>query len=66
MGLRPRTPLVKARKARRCVKCGKKLNSQVKRCKACHALAPLPSPNRQKKKLAFRRKKAKKISRLKA
>lgn len=38
MGIRPRTPLVLKRKARRCSKCGAKLNNQRTRCKRCSAL----------------------------
>lgn len=40
--VRPRTKLVKARKARRCSKCGSALNNQQKRCKKCHATQALP------------------------
>lgn len=38
MGIRPRTPLVLKRKARRCPKCGTKLNNQRRRCKVCSAV----------------------------
>jgi predicted amidophosphoribosyltransferase len=33
--IRPRTKLKLARKARRCPKCGAKLNNQLTRCKRC-------------------------------
>lgn len=36
MGIRPRTSLVMKRKARRCPKCGTKLNNQRVRCKVCN------------------------------
>lgn len=36
MGIRPRTSFVLKLKARRCGKCGAKLNNQVTRCKRCH------------------------------
>jgi predicted amidophosphoribosyltransferase len=42
MGTRPRTKLVKARKDRRCSKCGAKLNSQRKRCKKCASPQAIP------------------------
>jgi RNA polymerase subunit RPABC4/transcription elongation factor Spt4 len=42
MGIRPRTKLVKARKARRCTKCGAAINNQRKRCKKCSATQTLP------------------------
>jgi hypothetical protein len=45
MKTRPRTKFVLAANARRCGKCGSKLNNQVKRCKRCHAV-----PSRPKKK----------------
>jgi hypothetical protein len=48
MGLRPRTPFVHKVKARRCPKCGCKLNSQRKRCTRCHA--PTPQVKKKKKK----------------
>jgi hypothetical protein len=35
MGKRPRTAFVKKMKARRCRKCGGKLNTQQVRCKRC-------------------------------
>jgi uncharacterized OB-fold protein len=35
MGIRPRTARAKKIKARRCPKCGRKLNNQLRRCKAC-------------------------------
>lgn len=42
MGLRPRTSHVRKLKARRCSKCGGKLNSQQVRCRRCHAVAGRP------------------------
>ena len=36
MQRRPRTKFVLELKARRCPKCGAKLNNQVVRCKRCH------------------------------
>jgi ribosomal protein L40E len=36
MGIRPRTGHVMKLKARRCPKCGGKINSQQTRCKRCH------------------------------
>ena len=36
MQSRPRTKFVLKLKARRCPKCGGKINSQVTRCKRCH------------------------------
>ena len=36
MRTRPRTSFVLKLKARRCPKCGAKLNNQVTRCKRCH------------------------------
>ena len=42
MRTRPRTKLVKARKARRCNKCGAKLNSQRIRCKRCANTQAIP------------------------
>ena len=35
MGIRPRTKFVMEQKARRCGKCGAKLNRLVTRCKRC-------------------------------
>jgi hypothetical protein len=40
---RPRTKLVKKRNARRCKKCGSKLNSQMTRCRRCHSVQNLPT-----------------------
>lgn len=37
MGIRPRSKFVMQTKMRRCPKCGCKLNSQLTRCKRCHA-----------------------------
>ena len=42
MGLRPRSTFVMKTKMRRCSKCGRKLNTQVTRCKGCHARAGRP------------------------
>jgi uncharacterized OB-fold protein len=42
MGMRPRTAFVKKLKARRCGKCGGKLNNQRTRCPRCHAVAARP------------------------
>ena len=35
-GVRHRTARAKKIKARRCPKCGRKLNNQIRRCKSCH------------------------------
>jgi hypothetical protein len=40
MGIRSRTPLAMKRKARRCGKCGTKLNNQRVRCKVCSTYQP--------------------------
>ena len=42
MKSRPATKFTLALKARRCAKCGAKLNNQVKRCKRCTAVASKP------------------------
>lgn len=42
MSIRPRTKLVLQRKARRCPKCGAKLNNQRVRCKRCAKSVKLP------------------------
>ena len=42
MGKRPRTDFVLQLKARRCPKCGAKLNTQVMRCRKCHATQVRP------------------------
>ena len=42
MGIRPRTGFVMQTKARRCPKCGAKLNSQRVRCTRCHAAQTKP------------------------
>ena len=39
---RPRTSLVKARKSRRCAKCGCAINNQRRRCKKCNGVNKLP------------------------
>jgi ribosomal protein L40E len=36
MGIRSRTRFVQQLKARRCPKCGGRINSQQVRCKRCH------------------------------
>jgi len=45
MGIRPRTAFVHKLKARRCSKCGAKLNNQRTRCRRCHAAAAKPKKN---------------------
>jgi hypothetical protein len=42
MKTRPRTKFTLKLKARRCAKCGGKLNNQVKRCRRCSAAAGKP------------------------
>lgn len=42
MGMRPRTKFVHKLKARRCSKCGGKINNQRKRCKRCAATLSKP------------------------
>jgi hypothetical protein len=42
MGLRPRTTHVMKLKARKCGKCGGKINSQQVRCRRCHATQVRP------------------------
>jgi uncharacterized OB-fold protein len=42
MRSRPRTSFVKKLKARRCHKCGGKLNPQKVRCSRCHAQLSRP------------------------
>jgi ribosomal protein L40E len=42
MGIRPRSKFVKQVKARVCPKCGAKLNTQVTRCRRCHATQTKP------------------------
>ena len=42
MSIRPRTKLVKQRKARVCPKCGAKVNNQRKRCKRCARTLSIP------------------------
>ena len=45
MGIRPRTKFVMDQKARRCPKCGAKLNRQITRCKRC--ASPLSRPKKK-------------------
>jgi len=42
MRTRPHSKFVQQLKARRCGKCGGKLNNQVRRCKRCHATQGRP------------------------
>jgi len=42
MGIRPRTAFKKKLKARRCGKCGAKVNTLVTRCKRCSAALSRP------------------------
>ena len=58
---RPRTKLKLKRKARRCPKCGFKLNTQETRCKRCAAQVPLigvrPGTRKGRFAKAYRRRK---------
>ena len=42
MRTRPRSKFVKQLKARRCTKCGAKMNTLIKRCKRCSAAVGRP------------------------
>jgi ribosomal protein L40E len=42
MRTRPHSKFVNQLHARRCGKCGSKLNNQVTRCRRCHAVAGKP------------------------
>lgn len=53
MTLRPRTEFVLELKDRRCTKCGKKLNRQLKRCPVC-ANDKLGRPKKKPRRKPFR------------
>lgn len=59
---RPRTKLKLLRKARRCPKCGAKLNNQQTRCKRCAQTVPMIGPLAKKGRFvkAYRRRRKKK------
>jgi hypothetical protein len=50
---RPHTKYVQQKKSRRCPKCGRLLNNQLKRCKSCGQPQTFPK-KRLKKKTKFR------------